>query len=310
MEIYTELPSQKILDRLALSVGTFDGVHCGHQRLIEVLRREAKARGLPSAVLTFQDMPYCFFRPDDCPRLLTLPREKIAAFERLGIDYLFIVPFDKQIANQSYEEFASGVLRDRLGLELLVAGPDFALGKNRDGNLDALKTLGQKIGFETCVLDEKIELENQAISSTRVRGCVEKGEVEIAGEMLGRAFSFEGAVVTGKQLGRTIGVPTINLQIHPRKVLAAKGVYAAHAFFDGQSTPHPAALSVGNNPTVSDENSIQIEFHVIEQTIAEAPKTARLELVAWLRSEEKFASLDALVAGMQNDIARAKTILS
>ena len=310
MEIYTELPSQKILDRLALSVGTFDGVHCGHQRLIEALKREAAARGLPSAVLTFQDMPYCFFRPDDCPRLLTLPHEKIAAFEKLGIDHLFIVPFDKQVANQSYEEFATGGLRDRLGLELLVAGPDFALGKNRDGNLASLKTLGQKIGFETHVLNEKIECAGAPISSTRVRGCVEKGEVEIAAEMLGHAFSFEGEVVTGKQLGRTIGVPTINLKIHQRKVVPAESIYAARAFFDGESTPHAAALSIGTNPTVSEEDSIKIEFHVIDEIISVAPKTARLELVAWLRGEEKFDSLESLVSQMRNDIARAKTILT
>jgi len=310
MQVFTELPSTNILDRIALSVGTFDGVHCGHQRLIEVLKREAAARDLPSAVLTFQDMPYCFFRPDDCPNLLTLPHEKIAEFGKLGIDYLFIVPFDKQIAIQSYDAFATGVLREKLGLELLVAGPDFALGKNRDGNLDALKTLGQKIGFETHVLNEKIECAGAPISSTRVRGCVEKGEVEIASQMLGHDFSLEGEVVTGKQLGRTIGVPTINLEIHPRKVLAAKGVYAARAWFDGESSPHLAALSIGNNPTVTDENSIKIEFHVIDETIAVAPKNVRLELVTWLRSEEKFDSLDALVFQMQSDIARAKMILS
>lgn len=312
MQVHTSLPDSRILEKCALSVGTFDGVHCGHQRLIEVLKREAAARDLPSAVLTFQDMPYCFFRPDDCPKLLTLPHEKITAFEKLGINHLFIVPFDKQIANQSYEEFASGVLRDKLGLELLVAGPDFALGKDREGNLDALKILGNEIGFETHVLNEKIECAGAPISSTRVRGCVENGEVKIAKEMLGGAFGFEGKVVAGKQLGRTIGVPTINLEIHPRKVLAAKGVYAARAFFagEGESTPHLAALSIGNNPTVTDENSIKIEFHVIDATIAVPPKHVRLELVAWLRNEEKFDSLDALILQMQSDIARAKTILS
>lgn len=314
MQVHLSLPDSRILEKCALSVGTFDGVHRGHQRLIEVLKSEAAARGLPSAVLTFQDMPYCFFRPDDCPRLLTLPEEKIAAFQKLGIDDLFIIPFNEQIADQSYHAFATGVLRAHLGMKLLVAGPDFALGKGRDGTLDALKTLGNEIGFETCVLDEKIECEGKAISSTRVRGCVENGEVEIAGKMLGRAFSFEGEVVTGKQLGRTIGVPTINLQIHPRKVLPAKGIYAARAVFDsgmaGHAPTFSVALSIGTNPSVSDDDGIKIEFHVIGETISKAPKTARLELVAWLRGEEKFDSLDALVSQMQNDIARAKGILS
>jgi len=310
MQVHSSLPDFRILEKCALSVGTFDGVHRGHQRLIEVLKSEAAARGLPSAVLTFQDMPYCFFRPDDCPRLLTLPHEKIAAFEKLGIDDLFIVPFDERIADQSYDAFVEGVLCAHLGMQLLVAGPDFALGKGREGNLNALKILGNEIGFETCVLDEKIELDGTAISSTRVRGCVENGAVEIATKMLGCGFSFEGEVVIGKQLGRTIGVPTINLQIHTRKVLPSGGIYAARAWFEGEKISHPSALSIGTNPSVSDDDSIKIEFHVIEETIPIPPKNVRLEIVAWLRSEEKFASLDALVTQMKNDIARAKTILS
>ena len=126
MQVHTSLPDFRILEKCALSIGTFDGVHRGHQRLIEVLKREANTRDLPSAVLTFQDMPYCFFRPDDCPRLLTLPHEKIAAFEKMGIDYLFIVLFNKQVAMQSYDSFAADILSARLGLKLLVAGPDFA----------------------------------------------------------------------------------------------------------------------------------------------------------------------------------------
>jgi len=314
MQVHTSLPDFRVLEKCALSIGTFDGVHRGHQRLIEVLKAEAAARDLPSAVLTFQDMPYCFFRPDDCPRLLTLPHEKTAAFEKSGINHLFIVPFNERIANQSYDAFASGVLCRYLGMKLLVAGPDFALGKGREGNLDALKNLGNKIGFETCVLDEKIELDNAAISSTRVRGSVENGAVEIATKMLGREFSIEGDVVTGKQLGRTIGVPTINLQTHARKVLPSAGIYAARAQFDlgsaSQAPTFPVALSIGANPTVSDDDAIKIEFHVIDAVIAIAPKNVHLEIVAWLRGEEKFASLNALVAQMQNDIARAKMILS
>lgn len=310
MLVYTELPSHKILDRLALSVGTFDGVHCGHQRLIEILKREAAARDLPSAVLTFQDMPYCFFRPDDCPRLLTLPHEKIAAFEKLGIDHLFIVPFNRQIATQSYDSFAAEILCGRLGLKLLVAGPDFALGKDRDGTLEALRTLGGEIGFETHVLNEKVICEGAAISSTRVRGSVERGEVELATQMLGRTFAFEGEVVAGRQLGRTIGVPTINLKLHPRKVLAAKGIYAARAFFEDETTSRSVALSIGTNPTVSDDDSIKIEFHVIGEEIPVPPKTARLELVAWLRGEEKFDSLELLISQMQTDIAHAEKVLS
>jgi riboflavin kinase/FMN adenylyltransferase len=309
MKIHTALPAQKVLERCALSIGTFDGVHRGHRALVESLKRHAAARDLPTAVLTFQDMPHCFFRPDDCPRLLTLPNEKIAAFAELEIDFVFIVPFDKKIAAQNYDDFVAGVLRDKLGAQLLVIGPDFALGKNRAGDTRALKILGEKIGYETQVLRDKIEFAGAAISSTRVRGAVENGKVEDAAQMLGRAFTLSGEVVGGKKLGRAIGVPTINFQTSPRKVLPATGIYAARAFLDDGRTPKAAALSIGTNPTVSEDTSLKLEFHVIDEMIRDAPKTVRVEMVQWLRGEEKFASLDALVAQMQNDIAQAREIL-
>lgn len=309
MEIYTALPTQKILARCALSIGTFDGVHCGHQALIENLKSHAAARDLPTAVLTFQDMPHCHFRPDDCPRLLTLPEEKIAAFAKLNIDHLFIVPFDEQIAAQSYDDFVAGVLCEKIGVQFLVIGPDFALGKNRAGDAASLKVLGEEIGFDVEVLRDKIEFSGEAISSTRVRCAIENADVVGANQMLGRTFALTGAVVGGKKLGRTIGVPTINFQTSPRKVLPAPGIYAARAWLEAGSTPKAAAFSIGTNPTVSDDDSLKLEFHVLDETIAAPPKAVRLEIVQWLRSEQKFDSLDALVAQMQTDIAQAREIL-
>ncbi len=310
MEIYTALPTQKLLERCALSVGTFDGVHRGHQLLVEQLKREAATRNLPTAVLTFQDMPYCYFRPDDCPRLLTLMDEKITAFAELGIDHLFIVPFDETVAVQPYDSFATQVLHENIGAKLLVVGPDFALGKGREGSVTALQVLGERVGFETRVLGEKMEWESEAISSTRVRGAVESNAVDSATQMLGRGFTLAGQVVPGKQLGRTIGVPTINFKVHSRKVLPANGIYAAWVSFDGEDTRHPAALSIGTNPTVTDEDSIKLEFHVIGENIVTPPQQVRVEPVQWLRSEAKFDSLEALVAQMKDDIARSAAILS
>lgn len=309
MEIYTALPTQSLLERSALSIGTFDGVHRGHQLLVEQLNRQAAARNLPTAVLTFQDMPYCYFRPDDCPHLLTLMEEKIAAFAGLGIDHLFIVPFDETVARQSYDSFATEVLHEKIGAKLLVVGPDFALGKGREGNVTALQALGERVGFETCVLGEKMEWEGEAISSTRVRSAVESGAVDSAAQMLGRNFSLAGQVVPGKRLGRTIGVPTVNFKVHPRKVLPANGIYAAWVTFDGEDIRHQAALSIGTNPTVTDESSIKLEFHVIGENIESPPQQVRVEPVQWLRSEAKFDSLEALVVQMKDDIARSAAIL-
>jgi riboflavin kinase/FMN adenylyltransferase len=308
MRVLTELPYEPLTRDCALTVGTFDGVHRGHAFLLERLKQEAAQHNLQTAVLTFADMPYCYFRPDECSRLLTLPQEKVAAFAPQGIDQLLIVPFKKAIAEQPADEFVRRVLIEKLRLKLLVAGPDFALGKGREGDVNALQRMGEQCDFEVVVLDDKLNDEGP-ISSTRIRECVEDGHMKTAARLLGRPFELAGEVVTGQQLGRTIGVPTINLRAHLRKVLPANGVYAAHAFFDDSSTPHRAALNIGTRPTVNGQN-LSIEFHVIGEEIPTPPQTARLEIVERLRDEKKFNGLDELVEQMQRDIARAGDILS
>lgn len=308
MRVLESLPREPIPQPCALTIGTFDGVHRGHALLVARLREEAAKRKLSTAVLTFQDMPYCFFKPDECSRLLTLPDEKMAAFEPLQIDDLLVVPFDKAIAEQSADEFADRVLDKLLNVKLLVVGPDFALGKGRAGDIAALQTLGEKHGFEVVVLHDKLE-DDGAISSTRIRECIEDGHMKTAARLLDRAFELSGEVITGQQLGRTIGVPTINLQVHSRKVLPSNGVYACYAFLDESSTRWRAALNIGNRPTVNGQ-SLSVEFHVIGQNIESTPKVARLQIIERLRDERKFAGLDELVAQMNLDIARADAILS
>jgi riboflavin kinase/FMN adenylyltransferase len=308
MEVLHALPLAPLAQDCALTVGTFDGVHRGHQALVERLRSEAARRNLQTAVLTFTDMPYCYFRPDDCPCLLTLPDEKIAAFERLGIDRLFIIPFNKQLAEQAAPDFVQHILIERLRMKLLLTGPDFALGKGRAGDVHALREMGNDYGFEMAVLDDKLTEASTAISSTRTRECIESGDVTSATRLLGHPFSLSGTVIGGRQLGRTIGVPTINIKPHPRKVVPATGIYAARAFFDDGSTSHPAALSIGTNPTVGG-STLSIEFHVIGEDIAEPPQRARLEIVERLRDEWKFDGVKSLVEQMQRDITQAREIL-
>jgi riboflavin kinase/FMN adenylyltransferase len=168
--------------------------------------------------------------------------------------------------------------------------------------------MGADYGFETAVLDDKLNDASTAISSTRTRECIESGDVASGARLLGHPFSLYGTVITGRQLGRTIGVPTINIKPHPRKVVPATGIYAARAFFDDGSTRRPAALSIGTNPTVGG-STLSIEFHVIGEDIAAPPQTARIEFVERLRDERKFPDVTSLVEQMQRDIAQAKEIL-
>ena len=320
MRVLETLPQFPETADCALTIGTFDGVHRGHALLLETLKSEAAARGLSAAALTFQDMPYCYFRPDDCPRLLTLPGEKRDAFAAFNLDALYLIPFNAQLAEQSAEEFAARVLAKKLRAKLLVLGPDFALGKNRGGDVSTLRALGKTHGFEVVVLEKKLR-DDGDISSTRVRECVESGHLRTAARLLGRAFSLSGEVVSGQQLGRKIGVPTINIAPHPRKVLPENGVYAARAFFDNEASTRDAekssdaprdakdvALNIGWRPTVNGKN-LSVEFHVIGENIETPPRFVILEIIERLRGEEKFDSLDALVSQMRRDIARANAIL-
>lgn len=295
-------------DNCALTIGAFDGVHLGHQSLVTQVRGVARERGLRAAALTFDDMPFFYFKPEECARLLTLPPEKIRAFEPLGLDDLLVVPFDASIAEQPAEDFVREVLVARLRLKYLLIGPDFALGKNRSGTAATLTQMGREHGFEVRVLESKVEFGGEAISSTRIRGGIEEGHLKTAREMLGRPFELAGEVVSGQQIGRTIGVPTINIEPHPRKLVPAHGVYACRAELDDDGKWRPCALNIGMRPTVGGL-ARQIEFHVLDEKIDEAPRTARLQVLERLRDERRFGSLDELVAQMRRDFGLAREIL-
>ncbi|HEX8834676.1 MAG TPA: bifunctional riboflavin kinase/FAD synthetase, partial [Abditibacteriaceae bacterium] len=309
-----ELPNEISATECALTIGTFDGVHRGHVALFARLRKEASQRGLSTATITFRDMPYYHFFPEQCSRLLTLPHEKRDAIASHQIDDLYLLPFDERLANLPAREFVRSILVEKLRVKLLVIGPDFALGKGRGGDVHALRAMGDEMGFEVIVLEEKLLEGGAAISSTRIRECVESGAVSEAAQLLGRPFDFEGEVVSGQQLGRTIGFPTINLQVHPRKVLPENGVYAVRALFgpDESTTEFPqalpAALNIGVRPTVSGVG-LSVEFHVIDKTIDVTPHRVRLQMVERLRDEQKFEGLDALVTQLHHDIDNARAIL-
>lgn len=305
MQVHRALPTEKILDNCALTIGTFDGVHRGHQLLIDNLKTEADKRELSTVALTFEDMPICLLRPEVCPALLTLPDEKIAAFSQTPLDHLFIVPFTRAIASQGARQWMQGWV-DNIGLKLFVGGPDFALGRNREGNIAQLRERGSELGFEVISLAGKLIEGQSPISSTRSRNLIERGEVERAPAFLGHFYRVSGRTVQGQQLGRTLGFPTINVLAAPRKCLPRDGVYAVRAFWDDQS--FPAALNLGMRPTVNGLHH-QIEFHVINRNILVTPTEVSVEFVARLRDETKFDSLQALQIQLASDVQQAKDIL-
>lgn len=306
MQVHRFLPEKRILDNCALTIGTFDGVHRGHQLLIEKLKAEADKRGLQSAALTFDDMPICLLRPDVCPLLLTLRDEKIEAFAKTPLDHLFIVPFTHEIASQGARQWMQKWV-DNIGLKLFVGGPDFALGRNREGTIPRLKEIGADLGFEAMSLEGKLTESFEPISSTRSRIAIQNGDVERAPALLGHFYRVIGRVVAGQQLGRTLGFPTINITAESRKCLPRDGVYAIRAFWGDQS--YPAALNSGFRPTV---NGIQhqIEFHVVDREIFGAPSHVEIEFVSRLRGETKFDGLESLQRQLKIDVRQVREILS
>ena len=305
MKVYRSLPTQQILENCALTIGTFDGVHRGHQLLIDRLKVEAGRRALQTVALTFDDMPICLLSPDICPALLTLPGEKIAAFARTPLDHLFVVPFTRAIASQGAREWMQSWV-DNIGLKLFVGGPDFALGRNREGTIGQLEAIGKALGFEALALQGKLIEGETPISSTRSRRIIENGEVERAPAFLGCFYEMSGTVVSGQQLGRTLGFPTINVRPNGRKCVPADGVYAVWASWENRT--FAAALNSGMRPTVNGLRH-QIEFHVIDHNVEVAPAEVKIEFVSRLRDEKKFDSIRLLQNQLATDVQHTRKIL-
>lgn len=285
-----------------VAIGFFDGVHRGHQHLLGRVVEYARRINGSSVALTFEDHPQCLFTPGHCPSWLTSVDEKIAELDRLGLDFAFVVPFDWSVANRTAEEFVRDLLCAGLRMRRLVCGADFALGKGRQGTVPYLRRLGVDVEVV-----EPLMHEGELISSSCIRDQLVAGEVARAAQWLGRPYRLSGDIVSGRGLGRQIGVPTVNLAVHPRKVLPANGVYAVRSTLDGVT--HPAALNIGCRPTVGGD-TLSVEFHVIDAELVSTPACAALEFVERLRDERKFDSLETLTAQIARDLEQARGLLN
>jgi riboflavin kinase/FMN adenylyltransferase len=274
--------------RRKVAIGTFDGVHRGHREVI---------RG-SDTVLTFDPHPSTVVRPEATPKLLNSFSVKRDLIGGLGVEELVVIPFDREFASKDAEHFVAEVLVGSLEAEIVSVGDNFHFGKGARGTPDFLRSHDE---FETRLVP-LVEVGGEPVSSTRIRGLVEAGDVQAASALLGGPFLFEAEVVHGDKRGRELGIPTANLVPDPALVCPAHGVYAAWAH------GHPAAVNVGVRPTFGQENALLVEAYLLDFDGDLYGERLRVGFIERLRGEQRFDDIDELVAQMQRDVERTREI--
>lgn len=292
-----------ITEPTVISLGKFDGIHRGHELLMEQLFSK-KEEGLATVIFTFDIPPRKNVEQVET-KVLTTNQEKLHIFERMGIDYLIECPFTKEIMCMEPEAFIQ-MLTEKFHVKCIVSGDDFHFGHNRRGDYRMLQQCAVRYGYEALVV-KKAQEDGRDISSTFVRERIAEGDIEKANHLLGYRYFVEDVVSHGKKLGRTLGIPTIN-QIPPKeKLLPPFGVYITEVFVDGES--YYGVTNVGRKPTIEGENPVGVETHLLDFSNDVYGKKATVEFISRVREERKFSSVEALKAQMMNDIAFARSVL-
>ena len=287
-----------------LALGNFDGLHRGHTKIIERIRRVAAERGATSLVLTFDPHPPRIVRPDKAPPLLMTLDQKLVALEKAGVQGVAIVRFTRELSQWEPETFVRSVLVDWLRVGEVWVGADFLFGRNRSGNFSLLRALGSHYGFRAEKIDA-VRYKDFVVSSTRIRRLVSEGRVDEAGALLGRHVFIDGVVVRGAGRGRELGIPTANLETK-NELLPPHGVYATTVTID--DVVHSGVTNIGLRPTFEDAAKTTIEVHVLGLDRDLYGKTVRLGFVQRLRDERRFADVDALKAQIDADVRRARRL--
>ncbi len=316
----TILDNYKPAGPAAVAIGVFDGVHLGHQAVLRGMRVRADEQGLVALGLTFDPHPAAYLAPERAPALLSSLSQRTEWMVAPGLAASVVVaPFDESFAALSARQFVEDVLVKRLSAREVWVGADFRFGRGRQGGVMELESMGEQFGFSVNVA-RTVASSGERISSSWARTLVERGEMESVAPLLGRPFTLRGVVVHGKQLGRTIGYPTANLQPdEPLQLLPANGVYAAWASLRGAGTsrhaqgqPIRAAVSVGTNPTTDGINTTRkVEAFLLEGFDADVyGQPIDLRFARRIREERHFGSLDALIEQMAGDVTEIETLLN
>ena len=288
----------------AASIGSFDGVHRGHQAVLNQLQQAALQRDLPAVLVTFEPLPREYFFPDSSPPRLTRLREKLQAMSLYGVKRVFSLRFDARLAELTADEFVQQILLDGLGIKYLLVGDDFRFGRDRTGNFSMLQQAGSEHDFEVDAMDT-FDIDGSRVSSTRIRDRLLADDFEAAAALLGRPFTLSGRVAHGDKRGRTIGFPTANIKLF-RQRSPLTGVYAVKMSWPG-SRAQPGVANIGTRPTIGGSR-LQLEVHLFDFDEDIYGQHVEVEFVSKLRDEQRFESFTALQAQIQKDAAQARGV--
>jgi len=304
MQHYNSLNSVQLQD-VWLTIGTFDGVHKGHQEIIRSLVSGARRAGALSAALTFFPPPAVVLKKRSDPYYLSSPAERAELLGRLGVDVVITHPFSPQLASQAAQDFMADVVA-HLGLRHLCVGYDFALGRKREGDVHALQKLGEQFGYTLQVVPAVV-VDGQVVSSSLVRSYLAAGEVDRAAGLLGRPYRIYGGVVPGDGRGKLLGIPTANLKVWNERAIPKAGVYACRATVNGQEWG--AVTNIGVRPTFESQPvPPRVETHILDFSSEIYGQQLCLEFLKQLRDETRFPNPDALVEQIYRDISQAREV--
>jgi len=290
-----------------LTIGTFDGVHLGHQKIVERVVTTARQEGLLATVFTFFPHPRMVVQHDKGLKLIHTLEEKKQLLQQLGVDLLVVQPFNEAFAQLTAEEFVSTILVEHLNVKKVIIGYDHRFGRNRTANIDDMRLFGKKYGFAVEEISVQ-EVDEVSVSSTKIREALNKGDVTTAEHYLGTPYSLTGRVVHGLKLGRTLGYPTANIQVtEDYKLIPKDGVYAVYSYIGSRKVY--GMMSIGKNPTIEGKGaSIEVYFFDFNGNLYDQKLT--IEFVQYLREEQKFATIDLLKKQLQDDETAARKAIA
>jgi riboflavin kinase/FMN adenylyltransferase len=301
MKIFHGTENANIMRPTVLTLGVFDGLHLGHQKIMRTVVERANAANAAPTVLTFDPHPRAVLHPESAPPLLQTLDQRLANFEVLGIEQAIVIPFTPEFADNPADDFLREIIHDRLQAKEVYLGKGFAFGKDRGGDIGLLRKMSAELGFFADEVDE-VRLRGMRISSSRIRQLLAEGRVNLARRMLGRPYGVEGVIIRGNRRGHTIGFPTANLKPHNR-VIPKFGVYATATLVEG--TWRRSITNIGVRPTFENDAEPSIESYIFDFDGELYGDVLRVRFLHRIRDERKFAGIDELKAQIQKDTAQA-----